>query len=278
MREMLGHNVLSSIKEFFNYRILKDCSGYTNRTVSLYNYTDKRFTGMYVYGSPYSNFVYHGEVNGPVIASGLFNTGFVARGTNGLVIDYKNGRFLSTGIQTGTLTANVAVADINTYVTTSSDTQLISETNFLTLPDNRAATGYLPPYSHVTSALFFRNFQTTNDDLCFAGLDWTVYKIRLVGLMKNSVHLNAIADIIRDCRGRIFPLISNAETPLNEYGDLKSGWNYNSFLASNSYGFIDEAVFNYVQPDVFIDKNPKVDVFVGTIEVRIPRVPLAEFP
>ncbi len=279
MISLLGHNIVSSVKEFVNYHLLKDCIAYTNRTVSLYNYTESKFTGLYAYGSPYAGFVYNSAVTGAVIASGIYNPAFVTQGSNGLIIDYKNGRFLSTGIQTGTLTANVSVPDINTYVTTYPDSRIIGETNFLTVPDYQGATGYLSPYSNVLSALFFRSFYTQNEELAFGGLDWTSYKIRIVAVMKNNFHLNAAADIVRDMKGRTVPLLTDSQIPLNIYGDLKSGWNYSSILSNPSnYGFIDEANFGFVENDLFAAKNPSLSIGMGTVEVRIPRTPRTEYP
>lgn len=273
MNTTLGHTVLASAQEFFNYQLINELAAYSNKTVTLYPYTDTRFNTLAVYGSPYAQWVYHGEVAGVTVPSGVSSTGFISRGTDGLALDFKNGRALFSGTQTGlTLTANVSVAEINTYVTTKSDSQIVGETNFLTLPINQAATSYLAPDSTILPALFFKSNETQNYPLAVGGTDWTSYKIRVIAIMKNNFQLTAVGDMVRDSKDRIFPLLTG--TPLNEYNDLRAGWNYASELANpSSYAFIDRANFAYLQNDTFAKNNPTLEVGIGTLDVRIARRP-----
>jgi hypothetical protein len=266
MIQLLGHTILSSVKEYFTYRLLKDCAAYTNRNVSFYNYSDKRWTGLYAYGSAFAQFVYNSGVAGPTVCSGVYNPTFRARGSNGLYIDFKNGRALSTGA-------------INTYVTSYSDSQIISETNFLTTPIYNSATGYLAPDSNILSALYFRSFTTHNDEMCLGGMEMSTYRIRVFAAMKSHFHLTAVADILRDAQNRVIPLLTTGQLPFQEYGDLKAGWNYSDILSNpNSIGFVEDATFQYVQNDIFQGKNPSLEVGIGNLDIMIPRAPRQEFP
>lgn len=278
MNQSLGHLVLSSVKEYFNYRLLKDYAAFSNKTVNLYEYTDDRFPTKSIYGSPYAQWAYHAEVPGVSVPSGISAGSFIGRGTNGLALDFKNGRaILNSGNSGLTPTASVSVQEINTYVTTRPDSRIIGESNYLSLPNYTSATGYVEPNSQILSALFFRMHETENKDLAFGGNDWTSYKIRIVGLMKNSFHLTAIADLVRDSRSRMVPIMTG--TPLNEYNDLRSDWNYSNYLANpTEYGFIDRSSFSFLEPDLFTEKNPKLELGVATLDFRIARFPRQEFP
>lgn len=272
MNQTIGHKVLDSVKEYFNYRLIEDLAAYKNKTVNLYEYTDTEYSDLAVYGSPYAQWVYQ-SAQGITVPSGVTSTGFISRGTNGLAIDFINGRALMSGTQTGlSLTANVSVAEINTYLTTFSDSRIISETNSLTKPIYSPANSYIKPNSNIAPALFFRNSNTENLPYSFGGHDWTYYKIRIFAMMKNNSQLTAVGDMIRDSKNRIFPILE--QSALNEYNDLKSGWNYYDELNDpSSYACIERANFTYVQNDLFSQKNPNMEVGIGTLDIKMVRRP-----
>lgn len=276
MNSSLGHNVMSSMKEFINYRLLKDYSAYTNRSVTLYRYSDSKFTGKYVYGSSYPSFVYNSGVSGPTICSGVYNSGFNPKGT-GLFVDYSQGRVISNSAITGTVTANVAVPNFSIFVTTYSDYKLVAETDYSTQPFNVSPTGYRTPYSYNLPAIFLRLKDTSNEEISFGGNEWTTYDIKVIALAKSNYELTLIADAIRDLDGRNIPLLTG--TPLNEYGDLKNGWNYaNEISNPSSYGMIGDASFGFFENDSFAASNPSLEVGLGNISLQIQRNPRQLFP
>lgn len=274
MNQILSAKVLSSLKEFVNYRLTKDTAAYSNQTVTLYNYSDKVLTGKYVYGSAYPSWGYNLGVSGPTYCSGVNNPGFTNKGT-GLYIDYRNGRVISNSAITGTITANVAVMDINSYVTTYSSSRLINETQFTTPPTNYSVTGAAAPYSYHTSAIFFRLNGSDSEELSFGGQDWSIFNIKVTSLAKTNAHSMVVSHIIRDLNRRNFPLLD--VTPLNEYGDLKSGWSYTGYLATGQQAYITDTNFGFVDNDVFGQNNPNIEVAIGNIEVRVPRNPRSEY-
>lgn len=292
MNYTLGHSVLSCAKTYFDYRLIKDLAAYQNKTVTLENYRDNRFNNLYVYGTPYSQFVYHSGISGVQVASGLYNPSFVARGVTGLKIDYNNARFLSTGTVCSSyhgahctptncncivpITATMSVREINSYLTTYSDSRLLNEGGFLTHPKHaQTQVGYLAPYQQVMPAAFFRLNDTRNEPFSLGGTDWTAYQVRILCAMNDNFKLTAIADMIRDMKNRTFPVIQGEySSPFNEYGDIKAGWDYNSYLNNPpTTAFIDRASFAYIQNDVFADKNPQLEVGIGTLDIRIARNP-----
>ena len=275
MNYTLGHSVLSSAKTYFDYRLIADLAAYQNKTVALESYTDSRFGNMYAYGTPYAQFVYHSGVSGVQIASGLYNPSFLAK-NSGLLVDYNNARFLSTGIITGSKTSTMSVREINTYLTTYSDSRILNESAFNSHPTylpNR--TGYIAPYQQVISAAFFRLNETKNEPLSLGGTDWTAYQVRILCAMNDNFKLTAVADMIRDMKNRTFPVLQGQYAwPFNEHGDIKGGWDYNSYLSNPPVtAFIDRASFGYIQNDVFSAKNPQLEVGIGTLDIRIARNP-----
>lgn len=275
MNYTLGHSVLSCAKTYFDYRLIKDLAAYKNKTVALENYTDPKLYNMYAYGTPYAQFVYHSGISGVQVASGLYNPSFIPKG-NGVKIDYNNARFLSTGSIAGSKTATMSVKEINTYLTTYPDARILNESAFTSHPaflPNR--TGYIAPYQQVISAAFFRLNDTKNEPFSLGGTDWTAYQVRILCAMNDNFKLTAIADMIRDMKNRTFPVVQGEYAfPFNEYGDIKTGWDYNSYLNSPpTTAFIDRASFAYIQNDVFADKNPQLEVGIGTLDIRIARNP-----
>lgn len=274
MTPSLGIYTLESFKQYFDYRLINDLSAYSNKTVNLYGYADKAFPSLNVYGSPSAQWVYHSG-NGATSISGVQNPSFIPKST-GLYIDHINGRVIKSGSPfTGTPTANVSVCDINTYLTTRSDSQIVGESNFLSYPDIKAANSALPPYSNIISAAYLRLQNTENEPLSLGGTDWTAYKVRVVCVCKNNYHLTALADTIRDMKDRVFPVITGQYAwPMNEYGDIKPGYDYNAYLAAPPVtAFIDRSTFGYVQNDVFAKANPSFEVGIGTLDIRIARNP-----
>lgn len=273
MNYTLGHSVLSSAKTYFDYRLVKDLAAYQNKTVTLESYTDPKFQTLYAYGTPYAQFVYHSGA-GVQVASGLYNPAFVPKGT-GLKVDYNNARFLSTGTVTGSKTSTMSVREVNSYLTTYSDARVLSEAGFLSHPVALNQTGYVKPYQQSLSAAFFRLNETKNEPLALGGTDWTAYQVRILCVMNDNFKLTAVADMVRDMKNRVFPVVEGQYAwPFNEYGDIKSGWDYDSYLnAPPKTAFIDRASFAYVQNDVFADKNPKLEVGIGTLDIRIARNP-----
>lgn len=275
MTEGLGHKILSSIKEYFNYRLIKDYAAFRNISTNLYSYSDKKVNNA-TYGSPYAQWIYQSGLSGVQVPSSVSG---INRGVSGMAIDFINGRFLFnsgiTGLSLGTV--NISVPDVNTYISTSSESQLINQTNFLVAPILTPATTYLPPYNYIASALFFRIQMTENEEMALGGLDKTKWRIRVTAVMKNDYHLAAVGEIVRDMNGRIFPIISN---PLNEANDLKDpSWDYLDILENpTQYASIDDSSFKFYEADPFTQKNPSLFIGIGMLEITLPRYPGSEFP
>lgn len=279
MNLTVGAKVISSLKEYISYRLLKDIRAFNSRTVNLTQYSDPRRASYTVYGAPYSPWVYNSSISGVNVASGVSGASFIPRTQSGLSIDYQNGRVLFSGGVTGlSLTANVSIPEINVYEITIPEAQLIAKTNFGLLPTLKSATGYLPPYSPVVSALFLRLIKRENEMACLGGGEWSDYNIRITAILQNSLHLTIVDDLLADLKNRTVPLLSTGV--LNELGDLKNAnWDYNSELNNPSdYFYLEDSYVDFVENDQFTARNPDLYIGVGTIKAKLFRFPRTEFP
>lgn len=277
MNSSIGHTVLSSIKEYVNYRLLKDYSAYYTTGTRLYSYSDPRFQNKYVYGSPYGSFVYNSGVSGPTICSGITTTGGFSPKSTGLFVDHQNGRVISNSGISGTISGTYSVPNFNIYVTTYSDYKLVAETNYKTPPYNTSPTGAMAPYSYTLPAIFIRLSSSENEELSFGGNEMSNFSIKMTALAKSNYELTLLSDLFRDLENRMVPLLTG--TPLNEYGELKSGWNYSEMLNNpSSYGFITDSRFNHFENDTFVENNPSLEVGMGIINFQVQRNPRSLFP
>jgi hypothetical protein len=270
MIQILDHRILSSLKEYINYRLLKDLQAYKTVSLNFTKYSDSRLSSKNVYGSSYPFWVYDESITSG-IPSGI---GSLNRGVSGLALDFKNGRaIVNTGVSIGTGSINIPVSDFHIYVTTKSEMQLINESNFLRLPDLAAANKPLQPDDIVFPALIIRSFTTNNEPYSFGGTDWTIYNIRVLCLTSDNNQIIGLQHVIRDLKERMVPLLST--TPLNEYNDVKSGsWNYENILNSYTDSFyILDSSFQIIENDEFAQKNPNTQIGMGLLKIGVVRRP-----
>ena len=276
MIETYSHKLLSSVKEYIDYRLLKDLQAFSIKTGTLFRYTDNKFSNKTVYGSSYAQWSYHKEVSGVIVPSGF---GSYTRTGDGLHIDFQNGRILfDSGHTNLSITGTWTVPNINTYITTYPTSKLISQENFKVSPDFKNPSTYLPPYSNVLPGLFLRLAETNNEPWAFGGEQMTEYNIAITALVNNSRYLVGLFDIIRDLEERNIPILST--TPKDIYGDLKdSDWNYNNFLTNNNdYALITDSYLKFIEIDNFSERNPDVYMGFGMITIKTNRFPHQEFP
>jgi hypothetical protein len=265
MIQTLDHSILSSLKEYINYRILKDLQAYKDTNVTFTKYKDNRFASKNVYGSSYPFWVYDESISSGV-PSGIDN---INRGTSGLAIDFKNGRIITnTGVNiTGSMT--VPVNEFHVYITTKAESQLINETNYLQLPDLKAITGPIPPDKVILPAVFLRFLSSKEEPYSLGGVVWATYNVRLICLTNSINQMVGLQHVIRGLNERMVPLLFR--TPLNEYNDLKSyGWNYENILSNTTDKFyIEDSSFQSIQSDMIAEKNPNMQIGVGLLKIAI---------
>lgn len=268
------HLILSSLKEFLNYKILQDLQAFRNRTVPLYNYSDKRLKSKSVYGSPFPGWVYDSSISGANVPSGIMSGGstLLRSGAQGLRIDYKNGRVVMNSGQNSMTngSGSVAVQDFNIYITSQPDEKLVFENNYESLPDLLTADSYLEPDSVVAPCIFVKFDDTNAKELALGGTTYSLWNIKIIAICRTHEQIVGIGHVVRNLFGAVFPLLD--ETPLNELNDVKSPpWNYASKLSGVSRDkmiFIEDSSWRYREVDSLSKKNPSLLLGIGRLELR----------
>ena len=254
MDKVIDHIIQESLLEFLNYRTQIDLKAYHNATGELYRYIDPR-TKLVAYGAPEAGWVYNKVPNRirPIIS------GFTP-GISGFIgPDYVNGRFMFSGNFTApTLTGSYTVAEVNYYLTSSTESKLLFETKYQQTPVLNAADSYIEPYNFITPCVFVKSYQTQNEPYCLGGDNCSVFNFKIVALMENEYQLAGIQKIIRDAYQCVFPLLNGGV--INQFGgawDLT--WDYQYFAENNPYrGYISDSTFQIEEADVFTAANPKL--------------------
>ena len=270
MKKVIDQSLISSLKEYLNYKTQKELEAFHNVTGQLFRYEDKKYNYI-CYGAPEAGFVYNTDIPNVIKPS---ISGYVA-GVSGMVAtDYINGRFIfSGGFPNIPLTGAYSVSEINYYVSSNLESKLLFETKYEQSPVLNPANSYIEPYNFIAPCVFVKPFETENENYAFGGLDWGVWHFRIIAMMANESYLQGVSKVVRDSYQDYFPLLQNFA--LNQFGDTKdSTWNYSDYMANNEYkAFISESSFKIEEPDIFTAQNPKMYMGIGNIEVRVVRNP-----
>lgn len=272
MKITLDQRVLSSLKEYLNYRMIKTLEAYSTKTLSLYQYTPTRFSNKVAYGSPVQNWVYDNSIVSVPTSFG----GFVRGGSEGLIVDFKNGRLLMDGDETGkSISVTVPVNDFGIRITSALDSKLVAEVLPFMNPDQQPYSTHAKADASVAPIIFLKLTKTMNKPFSLSGLDWTSWRIRAIVFAHDYSDAIAVGSLLRDFKEEIFPILEADDTPLNKYNDLKIvGWQYSSFLTNpTDYAIIQESEFDIIENDTFTKVNPSLVVGVGEMEVIFARRP-----
>jgi hypothetical protein len=237
MKETFNHKLFTSFTIWFENQILRVGEAFENQTGIFYPQVDSSLPAYSTYTSPYKQFVYDSAISGANIISGVYPVGsntFIPRGTSGLKIDYQNGRILfnsGVNLKSG-FSGRFATKEFNTYITNFDSSQFIFESaKGVNKNINYTATGIAPRiYKAPCAILTFSD--STNVGFAFGGEDMTKSTIRAIFISKDLWQQDGIHSIFRDTNNLPFPTIPSSSTPLNFFGDIKTGYfNYNDIIS-----------------------------------------------
>lgn len=268
MIPIIDHTIAQSLKEFLNWKCLRDLRAFKTVSGQLTPYSP-RWQGKTALASPYAGFVYDSGINGAVVPTGL-------PGVSGAYVDYRNGRFIAPTGSTYTGYIPFSIHEINFYVSSSSESKLIFETQVLQSPELKSATGYIPENAFVAPCVFVKNYSTESEDHCLGGESRLTWNFKIVAMTRTEKELYGIQKVVRDCQNDIFPMITGSV--FNPYGGLRDpNWTYGALLNNpDDYAFICDSTFKIVEADVFTDDNPKMFVGIGNIEIDYYYTPIVE--
>lgn len=259
MNLTIDHTAAKSLKEFLSYKLLNDLRAFRTVSGTLTKY-DPKWQNLSAFGSSYAGFTYDAGISGAIIPTGL-------SGVSGVVVDYRNGRFIGPTGANFTGQTTFSVNEVNFYITSSPESKLIFETKYLQSPVRTPATGYIPPDSFVAPCVFVKSFSSESEDHAFGGESRSSFNFKVVAMMRRESELLGIQKVVRDARSEVFPMITGSV--FNQYGGLTTpGWTYSGLFANMpDYFFVEDSTFKIVEADVFTDDNPKMYVGIGNIEV-----------
>lgn len=224
MKVTYQHEVTNSFVLWFDNFLLSKGSAYKNITSPMYYQTDDRLPNNTIYASPHKQWVNDSSIEGAQIPIGVTRDGsLIKRGTNGLKLDFENGRaILDSSFPTAAnLTSTFAIKDFNIYVTDQNEEDLIIESNHKINSRFFRENAGIPPYDQVVPAIFISNDGSKNDPFAFGGEDKTTTYFKAAVIAENLYMLDGVLSIFNDSSRTIFSKIPFKDHPITEFGDLK---------------------------------------------------------
>ena len=274
MIEQFQHKLTTSFSLWFDNFLLKKGNAYTNTTGDFFYYEDPRLDSTYTaYGSPYKQWVTDSSITGATIPSGVYIDGGFSGRSNGVVLDFENGRALISGSVTDSaVTGEFSVKDFNIYLTNDTEDDLIVENKYVV--NSRLPSGpwtYIAPYDDVVPAVFLSTASAENKPFAFGGMEDTVTQAKGVVLADNPYQLDGVLSIFMDSVNEVITTIPMTGYPTTELGDLKND-SY-SYTATES-GFVTGISFfiDKVKTSKLSDRTRNVlanELYVGFIDFDI---------
>jgi len=271
MREQFQHSLITSFSLWFDHYLLDKGDAYYNTTGTFHPATDARLTSHNIFASPYKQFVSDSSITGANICSGAYVTGVFKGRSDGVIVDFENGRILSTGIASGSaMTGSFAVKDFNIYFVNETEEDLIVENKYTPTSDFPSANAAITPYDMTVPAIFISSETMQNDPFAFGGQDKTRTLVKAVIMSDDVYKLDGVLSIFSDARNEAFKILPFISHPINEYGDIKSPpYNYTSLADASGNGlfYIDRVFASKLS-----DKSKKLlpnNVFIGFLDFDI---------
>lgn len=257
MKNSLDQLVISSFKEFLNYKVLNDLNAFKNVSAPIYQYSGGRtFKGKTLYCTNRAQWVYDSSLSGAQIPTGING---LSRGESGLSFDFKNGRIL---VNSGTSLSgpiDISFPNFNFYISTLSITRIINELKPLNYPnfENKA----IQSDAIIAPCIILAPFETSNNQEFLGGVEKSTFNIQAIVLSSNLYDVVAVQNIFRNIKESVFPLLSL--TPFNELNDLKEEyWNYTwvqDWLNNQSnLIFVEDSFFKFLDIEFINENHPKL--------------------
>jgi len=247
MIEQFQHKLTTSFFLWFDNFLLKHGEAYTNTTGQFFYYDDSRLDSNYkAYGSPYKQWVTDSSITGATVPSGVFIDGSFSGRSDGVVLDFDNGRALINNSVTGSsITGEFAVKDFNVYLTNDTEDDLIVENKYSI--NSRLPSGpltYIDPYDDVVPAIFLSTAQSENEPFAFGGMQETKVQAKAVIIAEDTYQLDGVLSIFMDSIDETITPIPMSDYPITELGDLKG----------NTYSYTGTTNNHTGQINFYVDK------------------------
>lgn len=227
MLSQYSHDLVTSLMLWLDNRLLNQGQAYINVTGTLYRQPNSSIAGI-TYVSPYRSWVYDSCVAGATIPTGFYNTNgqFLTR-QSGIVMDFINGRVISSQDWGATLTGVYARKQVNLYFSSLQQVSYLLEQVFQENPNlSYLETGFMggglaAPMIILTNALEY------NTPWALGGEQKTENTIRAFVLTDSNYIQEGVNSICTDASYKTIPFCSYSDAPITSSGDIKGGiYNY----------------------------------------------------
>lgn len=283
MIETYQHKVTQSFNLWFDHTLLKQGRAFQNVSSKFYYRKDPRVNpALATYSSPFKQWVCDSSIEGAVIPSGVSGSaGFIGR-NSGLMLDFDNGRiYVDSGVGTSaSFSGSYSIKDFNTYSVTQQEQAWIFENRYMV--NSRYGIiqpSGITPYSYALPACFITKFDTQNIPFAFGGEQDSKSKFRVIVASETDFNLDGCISIFKDMKEVMIPLLAGSDSPLNEYGDLKSGtYNYENYMQDPERAmFLEKVTASWLVRDS--EKASNLNIKFGVIDFYLsePRFPKQDF-
>lgn len=272
MKPQFNNQLLGSFALWMDNTITTEGEGFINRALSFSKESVSPKQGLNSWVSVGKQMVYDSCAVGATIPSGIYNSSgqFLDR-QSGIMIDWNEGRIYSPQDWGQTLTGSFAKKDFNIYISTAEQTNMFLDR----LEEKYNIASGTPFGAFAAPCVFLTNAFNENEPFAFGGQDNSIRTIRAFVIANNSFNQEALLSLFVDKAKVMLPLINYPDFPINEYGDLKSGY-YSYCELKNRYGCGDiyvDAVYSFKMGQ---NSNKNLDFFIAGLEfdlniVRYPR-------
>ncbi len=285
MKELYSHKVLTSFYLWFDHNLLDRATAHSQVSTPFYYTPDSRVSDDYLpFSSPFKQWVADSSVAGVTIPSGVSgNAGVFIGRVSGAKLDWDNGRILlpaSGYTENDSISGSYSIKDFNTYCVNSSDQHIILEGQYqLNSRYNLFLQSGVSPFGYSAPACFIMNTSSDNKPFAFGGMQDTKNKMRVIVATDDMYALDGCISLFRDLTESNIPLLNLADTPFNEYGDLKSGsYNYNQLATDRSSHliFLEKVTATKVNTPSNQKINPNLKFGIIDFYLSDPRVPKLE--
>lgn len=282
MKASYLNNLTSSFYLWMDHEILSKGEGFINYSGQLYSTYDPTFEGMSsVYSSPFKQWVYDSSISGANVPTGIYNNGsLMTKGTNGLSIDYNNGRVIFNGniVNNNNLTVNYSIKEFNIYFTDQKEDKLLFENAYSVRPKFTQVMSGLSYEEIPYPCIFIKVRSSENTPFSFGGQDQTENMIRCIVLAKDSYSMDSVLSVLNDSSKKVFPVLNPNSLPFNYLGDFKTGNSFNYINLCNSQptsnlAYIDSVTVSKLDENTNMYVNKKVIMAIVDFDIYSVRYP-----
>lgn len=278
-----AQNAFASFCYWADNHITSNYQAYRNHTSRLYYQADPELGPSFVaYASPFKQWVYDVGVPGAKVLTGISGSLSLVRGQSGMKVDYDNGRVILNAAvgKNLNISGSYAFKDFNFYQSDETEESLLSNTKYyLNSRTKPPAASGIEPYSFVTPCAFATVLDFQNDPFAMGGLENSKLYISLVVYAETSWQLNGYLSAFADAADKHFPLLTATGSPINQYGDIKTGlfptgYSYAAIAAQagtpGNLLYVESVKSSKISDRT--DINP--DVYAGIVQIEIskPRI------